>query len=105
MICSSASIELPYYFVLLFHILFRSDAAAAGLRDEEGAGSSGAVGAAADHRIGGRDASGTDDANADVSEALINKLDEVKQQQQQMTQFDVKIGAGMDIAIHGENGE
>ena len=85
--------------------MFRSDAAAAaaGLR-EEGAGSSGAAGAAGDNRVGGRDASGTDDANADVSEALINKLDEVKQQQQ-MTQFDVKIGAGMDIAIHGENGE
>ena len=45
-----------------------------------------------------------DDENADVSEALINKLDEVKQHQQ-MTQFDVKIGAGMDIAIHGENGK
>ena len=57
----------------------------------------------------GRDGAATDhDANeSDVSEALINKLDEAKQlqQQQQMTQFDVKIGAGMDIAIHGENGE
>ena len=90
--------------------MFCSDAAAG--RREEGAGSTGkveAVAAADGGHVGGRDGSGaaTDDANeSDVSEALINKLDEAKQQQQQqMTQFDVKIGAGMDIAIHGENGE
>ena len=53
---------------------------------------------------GGRDCPADDENDADVSEALINKLDEVKQHQQ-MTQFDVKIGAGMDIAIHGENGK
>ena len=88
--------------------MFRSDAAAAGRR-EEGAGSSAVEAADTYGGVGGRDGSGaaTDhDANeSDVSEALINKLDEAKQQQQQMTQFDVKIGAGMDIAIHGENGE
>ena len=90
--------------------MFRSDADAAGRR-EEGAGSTGKVEAIAapDGGVVGRDGTGggaTDDANeSDVSEALINKLDEAKQQQQQMTQFDVKIGAGMDIAIHGENGE
>ena len=39
-----------------------------------------------------------------LSEALISKLDEVKNNQH-TTQFDVKIGAGMDIAIHGENGQ
>ena len=39
-----------------------------------------------------------------LSEALISKLDEVKHHQH-TTQFDVKIGAGMDIAIHGENGQ
>ena len=96
----------------MFHILFRSDAAAAAGRREEGAGSTGKVEAIAapDGGVVGRDGTGggaTDDANeSDVSEALINKLDEAKQQQQQqMTQFDVKIGAGMDIAIHGENGE
>ena len=89
--------------------MFRSDAAAAA-DVKEGAGSRAVEAAAAADggHVGGRDGSGaaTDDANeSDVSEALINKLDEAKQQQQQMTQFDVKIGAGMDIAIHGENGE
>ena len=68
----------------------------------EGAGSIGGPREVEAAGNGGRDCA--DDENADVSEALINKLDEVKQHQQ-MTQFDVKIGAGMDIAIHGENGK
>ena len=82
--------------------MFRSDA---GRREGAGSRSSGGgrreVEAAGN---GGRDCPADDENDADVSEALINKLDEVKQHQQ-MTQFDVKIGAGMDIAIHGENGK
>ena len=81
----------------LFHILFCSD-----VGRREGAGSIGGPREVEAAGNGGRDCA--DDENADVSEALINKLDEVKQHQQ-MTQFDVKIGAGMDIAIHGENGK
>ena len=81
----------------LFPVLFRLDI---GVR--EGAGSRGGRREVEAADSGGRDRA--DDENPDVSEALINKLDEVKQNQQ-MTQFDVKIGAGMDIAIHGENGE
>jgi hypothetical protein len=59
----------------------------------------------------------TRSADSDVSEALIKRdakdrhhhhhhhHQQQQREQQQTTQFDVKIGDGMDIAIHGENGK
>lgn len=41
-----------------------------------------------------------------IAETLLSKMDkEQASRQPNTTQFDVKIGDGMDIAIHGENGE
>lgn len=49
-----------------------------------------------------------DDDGPDVSEALLRAKDSQSEETGELnaasTQFDVKIGDGMDIAIHGENG-
>lgn len=50
----------------------------------------------------------SNDINEDtsVTDGLMRKMEDEQRldDDQAMTQFDVKIGVGMDIAIHGENG-